>query len=66
MCWRPNRRVEQELLQLDDVIVTPHVAWFSVEASDKLRRTAMDGYPPGVCQARRTLYPGPGVRSDSR
>jgi D-3-phosphoglycerate dehydrogenase len=35
----PN--VEQELLQLENVIVTPHVAWFSVEASQKLRRTAI-------------------------
>jgi D-3-phosphoglycerate dehydrogenase / 2-oxoglutarate reductase len=35
----PN--VEKELLQLENVIVTPHVAWFSVEASEKLRRTAM-------------------------
>ena len=34
-------KVEQELLQLENVIVTPHVAWFSVEASQKLRRTAM-------------------------
>jgi lactate dehydrogenase-like 2-hydroxyacid dehydrogenase len=23
------------------VIVTPHVAWYSIEASQKLRRTAM-------------------------
>jgi D-3-phosphoglycerate dehydrogenase / 2-oxoglutarate reductase len=35
----PN--VEQELLQLENVIVTPHVAWFSAEASQKLRRTAI-------------------------
>ncbi len=35
----PN--VEQELLQLENVIVTPHVAWFSVEASQNLRRTAI-------------------------
>ena len=35
----PN--VEQELLQLENVIVTPDVAWFSLEASQKLRRTAM-------------------------
>jgi D-3-phosphoglycerate dehydrogenase len=34
-------KVEQELLQLENVIVTPHVAWFSVEASQKLRRTAI-------------------------
>jgi D-3-phosphoglycerate dehydrogenase len=34
-------KVEQELLQLENVIVTPHVAWFSVEAGQKLRRTAM-------------------------
>jgi D-3-phosphoglycerate dehydrogenase / 2-oxoglutarate reductase len=34
-------KIEQELLQFENVIVTPHVAWFSVEASAKLRRTAM-------------------------
>jgi D-3-phosphoglycerate dehydrogenase / 2-oxoglutarate reductase len=52
-------KVEQELLQFENVIVTPHVAWFSVEASQKLRRTAMteilrilSGQPP--------RYPVPG------
>jgi D-3-phosphoglycerate dehydrogenase len=46
-------KVEQELLQFENVIVTPHVAWFSVEASQKLRRTAitdilriLSGHPP--------------------
>ena len=34
-------KVEQELLQFANVIVTPHVAWFSVEANQKLRRTAI-------------------------
>jgi D-3-phosphoglycerate dehydrogenase / 2-oxoglutarate reductase len=45
--------VEPELLQFENVIVTPHVAWFSVEASQKLRRTAitdilriLSGQPP--------------------
>jgi D-3-phosphoglycerate dehydrogenase / 2-oxoglutarate reductase len=34
-------KVEQQLLQLGNVIITPHVAWFSVEASQRLRHTAM-------------------------
>jgi len=34
-------KVEQELLQFENVIVTPHVAWFSVEASQTLQRTAI-------------------------
>ena len=34
-------KVEQELFQFENVIVTPHVAWFSVEASETLQRTAI-------------------------
>jgi D-3-phosphoglycerate dehydrogenase / 2-oxoglutarate reductase len=34
-------KVERELMQFENVIVTPHVAWFSVEASQRLRRTAV-------------------------
>ena len=53
-------KVEQELLQLENVIVTPHVAWFSVEASRKLRRTAMTDILR-VLSRQAPLYPVPGV-----
>ena len=52
-------KVEQELLQLENVIVTPHVAWFSVEASEKLRRTAMTDILR-VLSGQKPLYPVPG------
>jgi D-3-phosphoglycerate dehydrogenase / 2-oxoglutarate reductase len=34
-------KVEQELLELKNVIITPHAAWVSVEAGQKLRRSAI-------------------------
>ena len=34
-------KVEHELLELPNVIITPHAAWVSVEASQKLRRSAI-------------------------
>jgi D-3-phosphoglycerate dehydrogenase / 2-oxoglutarate reductase len=52
-------KVEQELLQLENVIVTPHVAWFSVEASQKLRRTAMTDILR-VLSGQAPHYPVPG------
>ena len=52
-------KVEQELLQLENVIVTPHVAWFSVEASQKLRRTAITDILR-VLSHQAPLYPVPG------
>ena len=52
-------KVEQELLQLENVIVTPHVAWFSVEASRKLRRTALTDILR-VLSRQAPLYPVPG------
>jgi D-3-phosphoglycerate dehydrogenase / 2-oxoglutarate reductase len=52
-------KVEQELLQLENVIVTPHVAWFSVEASQKLRRTAMTDILR-VLSRQAPQYPVPG------
>ena len=33
--------VAAELLQFENVILTPHAAWFSVEASERLRRSAI-------------------------
>jgi D-3-phosphoglycerate dehydrogenase len=33
--------IPEELLQFENVIVTPHAAWYSVESSIKLRRTAI-------------------------
>jgi D-3-phosphoglycerate dehydrogenase / 2-oxoglutarate reductase len=52
-------KVEQELLQFENVIVTPHVAWFSVEASQKLRRTAMTDILR-VLSGQSPQYPVPG------
>ena len=56
--WRPNRKVEQELLRFENVIVTPHVAWFSIEASQKLRRTAMTDILR-VLTGQKPRYPVP-------
>jgi D-3-phosphoglycerate dehydrogenase len=53
-------KVEQELLQFDNVIITPHVAWFSIEASQKLRRTAIEDILR-VLSGQVPLYPVPGV-----
>jgi D-3-phosphoglycerate dehydrogenase len=52
-------KVEQELLRLGNVIVTPHVAWFSIEASQKLRRTAMTDILR-VLTGQKPRYPVPG------
>ena len=52
-------KVEQELLQFANVIVTPHVAWFSVEASQKLRRTAITDILR-VLSGQAPQYPVPG------
>ncbi len=52
-------KVDQELLQLENVIVTPHVAWFSVEASQKLRRTAMADILR-ILSGQKPRYPVPG------
>jgi D-3-phosphoglycerate dehydrogenase / 2-oxoglutarate reductase len=48
-----------ELLQLENVIVTPHAAWYSVEASNKLRRTAITDIIR-VLSGQKPLYPVPG------
>jgi D-3-phosphoglycerate dehydrogenase / 2-oxoglutarate reductase len=52
-------KVEQELLQCENVIVTPHVAWYSIEASQKLRRTAMTDVLR-VLTGQKPRYPVPG------
>ena len=51
-------KVEQELFQFENVIVTPHVAWFSVEASEKLRRTAITDILR-ILSGHPALYPVP-------
>ena len=51
-------KVNQELLRFENVIVTPHVAWFSVEASQKLRRTAMTDILR-ILSGQAPLYPVP-------
>jgi D-3-phosphoglycerate dehydrogenase / 2-oxoglutarate reductase len=50
--------VPEELLQLENVIVTPHAAWYSVEASTKLRRTAITDIIR-VLSGQKPLYPVP-------
>jgi D-3-phosphoglycerate dehydrogenase / 2-oxoglutarate reductase len=51
--------IPQELLQLENVIVTPHAAWYSVEASEKLRRTAITDILR-VLSGQKPHYPVPG------
>jgi D-3-phosphoglycerate dehydrogenase len=51
--------VEQELLRFENVIVTPHVAWYSVEASEKLRRTAITDILR-ILSGQTPRYPVPG------
>ena len=51
-------KVEQELFQFENVIVTPHVAWFSVEASQRLRRTAITDILR-ILSGHPALYPVP-------
>jgi D-3-phosphoglycerate dehydrogenase len=51
-------KVPQELLQLENVIVTPHAAWYSVEASEKLRRTAITDIIR-VLSGQKPRYPVP-------
>ena len=50
--------VPGELLQLENVIVTPHAAWYSVEASNRLRRTAITDIIR-VLSGQKPLYPVP-------
>jgi D-3-phosphoglycerate dehydrogenase / 2-oxoglutarate reductase len=50
--------VPQELLKLENVIVTPHAAWYSVEANDNLRRTAITDIVR-VLKGEKPLYPVP-------
>jgi len=51
--------VPQELLRLENVIVTPHAAWYSVEASNKLRRKAITDIIR-VLSGQKPHYPVPG------
>jgi D-3-phosphoglycerate dehydrogenase len=51
--------IPEELLQLENVIVTPHAAWYSVEASNRLRRTAIADIIR-VLSGQKPLYPVPG------
>jgi D-3-phosphoglycerate dehydrogenase len=34
--------INEELIELDNVLVTPHVAWYSVESERTLREKAME------------------------
>jgi D-3-phosphoglycerate dehydrogenase len=52
-------QVPQGLLSLDNVIVTPHAAWYSVEASNKLRRSAIADIIR-VLSGQKPHYPVPG------
>jgi D-3-phosphoglycerate dehydrogenase len=52
-------KVERELLELENLIITPHAAWVSVEASEKLRRSAItDVLRVLTGQAPRNPVPG--------
>jgi D-3-phosphoglycerate dehydrogenase / 2-oxoglutarate reductase len=51
--------IPQKLLQFENVIVTPHAAWYSVEASNRLRRTAITDIIR-VLSGQKPLYPVPG------
>ena len=51
--------VPEELLRLENVIVTPHAAWYSVEAGDKLRRNAITDIIR-VLSGQKPNYPVPG------
>jgi D-3-phosphoglycerate dehydrogenase len=50
--------VAAELLHLDNVILTPHAAWFSVEARDRLRRSAISDILR-VLSGQRPIHPVP-------
>ena len=50
--------IPEELFQLENVIVTPHTAWYSVEASNRLRRTAMTDIIR-VLSGQKPSYPVP-------
>jgi D-3-phosphoglycerate dehydrogenase len=52
-------QIPQELLQMENVIVTPHAAWYSVEASNKLRHTAITDILR-VLSGQKPRYPVPG------
>jgi D-3-phosphoglycerate dehydrogenase len=52
--------VAAELLQFENVILTPHAAWFSVEASNRLRRSAIADILR-VLSGQRPLHPVPHV-----
>jgi D-3-phosphoglycerate dehydrogenase len=51
-------KVEADLLRLGNVVVTPHAAWFSIEASRRLRRAAMTDIIR-VLSGERPKYPVP-------
>jgi|SRR6516162_5380352 len=51
-------KIAAELLQFENVILTPHAAWFSVEASKRLRRSAMADILR-VLSGQRPLHPVP-------
>jgi D-3-phosphoglycerate dehydrogenase / 2-oxoglutarate reductase len=51
-------KVDADLLQLKNVVVTPHAAWFSIEASQRLRRAAMTDILR-VLSGQRPKYPVP-------
>jgi D-3-phosphoglycerate dehydrogenase / 2-oxoglutarate reductase len=52
-------QVQPELLRLENVIITPHAAWYSVEANQRLRRTALTDILR-VLSGQAPLYPVPG------
>jgi D-3-phosphoglycerate dehydrogenase / 2-oxoglutarate reductase len=51
--------VPEQLLRLENVIVTPHAAWYSIESSLRLRRTAITDILR-VLSGQKPHYPVPG------
>jgi len=52
--------VAADLLQFENVILTPHAAWFSAEASERLRRSAIADILR-VLSGQRPLHPVPQI-----
>ncbi|CAF3977645.1 unnamed protein product [Rotaria sp. Silwood1] len=50
--------IDEELIQLDNVLLTPHAAWYSVESERSLREKAIE-YTLRVLRGEKPMYPIP-------
>jgi D-3-phosphoglycerate dehydrogenase len=50
--------IDEELIQLDNVLLTPHAAWYSVESEQSLRQKAIEDILR-VLNVEKPLYPVP-------